>query len=104
MLYRYVLVVSLESSWTHFALEYGTQIALKSWWPLLSTWDDCGRNLGYWTEWNEVWFQKHLRGILDGTTQPLAASKWRDRLTGFKDACHLKANVEKFSLEFLESI
>jgi hypothetical protein len=83
---------------------HGGQIALKSWWPLPSTWDYAGCNWGRWTPWNEVWFQKRLREIQEGTGQPLSANVWRDRLNGSKAARTLKVETEKLSLEFLRSI
>jgi hypothetical protein len=81
------------------------QKAFKSWWPLSTTWNDvgCGSNWGRWTEQNEQWFQDRLRKIQDGTAQPLPANKWRDLLRGMKEVRHIKANVEKFSGEYLEA-
>jgi hypothetical protein len=80
-------------------------MALKSWWPLSTTWNDtgCGHNWGRWTECNEQWYQKRLQQIQDGTAEPLPASKWRDRLKGMKDSRILKTNIRKFSQEFLDT-
>ena len=91
--------------WRYSPPGYGTQMAVKSWWPLPTTWreGDCGVNLGYWTELNEEWYQRRLKDIQDGKAEPLPANKWRDRLRGLKESRTLKASIEKFSLEYLHN-
>jgi hypothetical protein len=77
-------------------------MAVKSWWPLPWTWDNCGENYGRWTDWNEHLFQKRLKEIQDGDG-PLTVSKWRDRLRSSKEARLLKKNFSVFSQNFLSS-
>jgi hypothetical protein len=71
---------------------------------LPSTWDYAGCNWGHWTAWNEVWFQNRLQDIQTGKTKPLAANVWRNRLTASKSVRSLKAQTEKLSRDFLDSI
>ena len=63
LLYRYIWVKQLQNPILTSSFSpsgYSTQVAVKSWWPLYTTWheSDCGVNLGYWTELNEEWYQK----------------------------------------------
>lgn len=81
----------------------GAQIAYKSWWPLMSTWNEVssGNNWGRWTDWNEDWYQKRHAAIRAGTAQPLTASKWHSLCKGMKDARLIKKNVETLSRQYL---
>jgi len=62
----------------------GVNLFLFSWWPLPSQWNKAsnGYNAGFWTDWNEVWYQKHLASILNGTAKPKSPNNWRDDLKG----------------------
>jgi hypothetical protein len=75
-------------------------MAVKSWWPLYSTWEGSGENYGRWTEWNEHLYQKRLKEIQEGA-EPLPANKWRDRLRGLKEARQVKKHIALFSKAFL---
>ena len=81
------------------------QFALKSWWPLTSTYEQlkCGENYGRWTDYNEAEYQKRLDEISRGA-QPLAAGVWRDYLRGHNWTRHLKQKSSKYSTEFFDSI
>jgi hypothetical protein len=78
------------------------QVAKKSWYPLPATWDAAGCNWGYWTDWNEVWYQKHIKSIQDGKFEPLPANKWFDKLKIWRLSKVLVENYEKLSQKFLD--
>ena len=78
----------------------GNQKAMKSWFPLSTTWDEAGENYGRWTPYNESWFQKRLRDIQSGIG-PLTASQWRDRLRGLNAVRRLRAGNEKVAQDIL---
>ena len=94
------------SSWntsTNFFEGKGDQKALKSWWPLQSTWEKETAlvNYGHWTDYNETWYQRRLRELREGrNVQPLAESEWRSRLRGnLKKAKSIRDNNLKFASE-----
>jgi hypothetical protein len=81
---------------------HGAQIAVKSWWPLQSTWMESDHNFGRWTASNELWYQGHRQKILAGKAQPITMTKWREQLR-MRDPRLIHKNVEKYSEEFLRS-
>jgi hypothetical protein len=69
----------------NFSEGKGDQTALKSWWPLQTTWEKEAAlaNHGYWTDYNETWYQRRLRELREGgSVQPLTESEWKSRLRG----------------------
>lgn len=82
---------------------YGDQIALKSWWPLQRTWekDNALANYGYWTEYNEGWYQKRMKQLKeDEHPQPLGEARWKDHLRGIMSrAKFIKDGNLKFASE-----
>jgi hypothetical protein len=81
----------------------GDQKALKSWWPLQSTWEKetTLANHGYWTDYNEIWYQRRSRELREGRdVQPLTESEWKSRLRGnLKMARRIRDNNLKFASE-----
>ncbi|KAF8056263.1 hypothetical protein FPV67DRAFT_1401732, partial [Lyophyllum atratum] len=80
------------------------QVAIKSWYPLPSTFDKCGENYGRWTSHSEEGFQRRTNEIHDGGEGgrgPLNASKWRDLMTGMRDVRYVNENLERWCAEFL---
>jgi hypothetical protein len=69
----------------------------------MSTWEEAGCNWGYWTEWNEEWYQRHTRNLRDGKAEPLPASKWYDKLKRWKGSRMIVSKNEKYSQAFLNS-
>ena len=80
-------------------------MALKSWWPLQATWEKETTldNHGYWTDYNETWYQRRLSELREGVNvQPLTESEWRSRLRGNLPkgkAKSLRENNLKFASE-----
>ena len=79
---------------------HGAQKAVKSWFPLSTTWDEAGENYRRWTPYNEVWFRNRRKDIESGAG-PLPASQWRDRLRGMKTVRQLTTNNRRFAEEFM---
>jgi len=67
-------------------------------------WEGTGRDLGYWTEDNENWYQRRVREIQEQNGQPRTSSEWRTllarelRIGQIKD---FKSHVASFNDEFL---
>ena len=87
----------------------GDQKALKSWWPLQTTWEKetTLANYGHWTDYNEIWYQRRLRELREGSNvQPLAESEWRSRLRGNMPKAKtnsIRDNNLKFAAEVVRS-
>ena len=79
----------------------GNQKAFKSWWPLQTTWekDSSLANYGYWTDYNEVWYQTRLKQLLTNDhVEPLTETVWKGRLRGsFKKGKPFRTNYLKFA-------
>jgi hypothetical protein len=79
----------------------GNQRAFKSWWPLQMTWekDSSLANYGYWTDYNETWYQTRLKQLTtDDHIEPLTETVWKDRLRGSSKRGKLvRANYLKFA-------
>ncbi|KAF8881268.1 hypothetical protein BD779DRAFT_1412930, partial [Infundibulicybe gibba] len=55
----------------------GSQMAQESWWPKYNTWKDSGADVGYWSSFNEVFFQNRLAAIRGKTASLRSAHDWR---------------------------
>ncbi|KAF8067832.1 hypothetical protein FPV67DRAFT_1415826 [Lyophyllum atratum] len=85
----------------------GSQPAVKSWYPLVSTFDKSGENYGRWTVYREEGFRRRTREINDATVDgasrgPLNFKKWRDLMRGMKDVRYLNDNLDDWCTKFLE--
>jgi hypothetical protein len=52
---------------------------------LQRTWekDNALANYGYWTDYNEGWYQKRLKQLQENENpQPLGEARWKDNLRG----------------------
>ncbi|KAF8073357.1 hypothetical protein FPV67DRAFT_1410562 [Lyophyllum atratum] len=87
----------------------GSQAAIKSWYPLVSTFDKSGENYGRWTVYREEGFRRRTKEINDtsvgeASRGPLNFKKWRDLMRGMKDVRHLNENMDRWCTEFLERL
>ncbi|EKM60209.1 uncharacterized protein PHACADRAFT_189344 [Phanerochaete carnosa HHB-10118-sp] len=72
------------------------------WWPKQSTWLTSGFNMGYWTSFNEYWFQKRLCDIRFGEATPRSAKQWKDALKLHKSlALNVVQKLESLSADCL---
>ncbi|KAI0673658.1 hypothetical protein C8Q78DRAFT_969006 [Trametes maxima] len=74
-----------------------------SWWPRPAQWKSSGLNMGYWTEFDEGWFQERLASIRGGSGTPLTSSLWKS-LKFHKGAIKLRYAVDKESAQFLSDV
>ncbi|KAG6849446.1 hypothetical protein H0H93_008472 [Arthromyces matolae] len=85
---------------------FGSQTALRSWFPSLTTFDVSGENYNRWNGQREDGFASRLLEIMDATRAansrgPLTASKWRDLMRGTKEQRVLKDKIESWSATFI---
>ena len=82
--------------------ESGKQTADVSWWPKAVTWENRTMDLGYWTPFAEVWFQRRLDRIRSHEAHPKTASVWKDDLKAAPSAKKLRLAVDTASTIFLK--
>ncbi|KAF8055372.1 hypothetical protein FPV67DRAFT_1680475 [Lyophyllum atratum] len=80
----------------------GTQLAARSWYPLVSTFEAGGEDYGRWNVYREDGFLMRLDeinnpGRPEGSRGPLTAKKWRDLMRGMKEMRLLKDNIQRLS-------
>ena len=46
---------------------YTDQTSTSSWFPLPSTWQFCGMNVGHWTPEADEWYLRHHKEAAEGT-------------------------------------
>ncbi|KAF8057991.1 hypothetical protein FPV67DRAFT_1676758 [Lyophyllum atratum] len=87
----------------------GSQPAIKSWYPLVSTFDKCGENYGRWTVYREEGFRRRTKeincidpSVAEASRGPLNFKKWRDLMRGMKDVRYLNENLDRWCTEFLD--
>ncbi|KZP32143.1 hypothetical protein FIBSPDRAFT_685009, partial [Athelia psychrophila] len=61
-----------------------TQVSHSSWWPKPNIWKGSGLDVGYWSPTCEVWYQKRLQAIHDGTATLRTATQWRSALLFYR--------------------
>ncbi|KAJ2929679.1 hypothetical protein H1R20_g7413, partial [Candolleomyces eurysporus] len=85
----------------------GKQTALKSWWPLTRYYEkpECGENYGHWTNRRENWYRGRLEAIEadDSKAQPLPYQQWKSQQHGPWPMRNFLDQVNKASLELLDS-
>jgi hypothetical protein len=79
------------------------QISIKSWWPLPEIFEKA-EDLGYWSSFNETWYQKRLDLIRKGKAVPLSKRAWREELRGRVEPTSLRINTETRSRACLERL
>ncbi|KAG6915610.1 hypothetical protein DXG01_010725 [Tephrocybe rancida] len=83
----------------------GAQTAMRSWFPLSSTFEAGGEDYRRWNDYREDDFQRRLAEISKPTSEsrgPLNAKKWRDLMRGTKDMRRLKDVIERWSENFIK--
>ncbi|KAG6913847.1 hypothetical protein DXG01_003935 [Tephrocybe rancida] len=83
----------------------GAQTAMRSWFPLSSTFEAGGEDYRRWNDYREDDFQRHLAEICKPTSEsrgPLNAKKWQDLMRGTKDMRQLKDVIERWSENFIK--
>ncbi|KAI0652707.1 hypothetical protein C8Q79DRAFT_997666 [Trametes meyenii] len=74
-----------------------------SWWPRPAQWKSSGLNMGYWTKFDEEWFQERLASIRRGTSTPMTASLWK-ALRFHKGSIRIRYAVDNESTKFLSDV
>ncbi|TCD60184.1 hypothetical protein EIP91_010608 [Steccherinum ochraceum] len=59
----------------------GDKPAHISWWPTPNCWSLNGLETGYWTPTAEIWFERRLNAIQNGSQPPQTAAKFRSSLS-----------------------
>ena len=85
----------------------GQQIRSVSWWPSPHIWNKSSSWLGWWSPWNESWYQRRIADILDLKQSPKNNQKWKhgdwsggsDKGIGRKVASF----VDEHSAQFLDA-
>ena len=80
--------------------ESGKQTADVSWWPKALAWENGTLDVGYWTPFAEVWFQKRLDRIRSHEAGPKTATEWKDSLKSALSAKSLRNAVQTASTNF----
>ncbi|KAI0685707.1 hypothetical protein BC835DRAFT_1289552, partial [Cytidiella melzeri] len=56
----------------------------RSLWPSVTTWENFGMNLNYWSTANEWFYIRHRALILAGQVQPRSVAEWKKSLASRK--------------------
>ncbi|KAM5530029.1 hypothetical protein V8D89_016305, partial [Ganoderma adspersum] len=56
------------------------QMQDSTWWPKQSQWLNSRMYTGFWTLWNEEWYQSHLRKVTLRAVYPLSSRLWKKQL------------------------
>jgi hypothetical protein len=79
----------------------GLQTSDQSWWPKHSAWEGSGADFGFWSASSEMWFQRRLTEIRNGTATLRTGKQWSNALSFHKATRHfIKAN-ESLAAQFL---
>ena len=79
------------------------QFVVKSWWPLVSTWNTNVYH-SWWTQYYDRLFEARIEDIKKGAAQPLSQSDWRKIIRGTGGAKRLIRNTSTQSLSFLSTV
>jgi len=79
------------------------QVSTKSWWPLPEVFEK-GEDLGYWSCFNETWYQERVEEIMSHRGKPLSKAEWRERVRGRTEVRKLRVNMETRSRTCLERL
>lgn len=79
------------------------QVSTKSWWPLPEVFEK-GEDLGYWSPFNELWYQERSNEIANQNGKPLSKAEWRVKLRGRVQVRNLRVNLETRSRTCLERL
>jgi hypothetical protein len=93
----------LHFSCNNFLIGEGTQHALKSWWPMDSTWNAHSSH-AHWNEMSEAFFDKRLQELEGGEPEPLTANSWRNRMRARAHIRRVNTFMRSSSAAFLESV
>ncbi|KAH6902725.1 hypothetical protein BKA70DRAFT_1111995 [Coprinopsis sp. MPI-PUGE-AT-0042] len=69
------------------------QVSTKSWWPLPEVFEK-GEDLGFWSPFNETWYQDRADEILNRNGKPLSKAEWREKVRGRAQVRSLRVNLE----------
>jgi hypothetical protein len=88
------------------AVGVGNQTAIKSWFPLATTFEGSGEDYGRWTPVNEKWFLDRVDAIKRQKKgwEPLPAGKWRDLMRGLNDGRQLKKQSLALAQDFVQNV
>ncbi|KAG6905969.1 hypothetical protein DXG01_016612 [Tephrocybe rancida] len=87
----------------------GLQLAMRSWFPSIATFEAGGEDYGRWNTYREDGFLKRLDEINNpahsvSSRGPMTANKWRDLVRGMRESRVLKDNIEKWSYDFIAAM
>ena len=81
----------------------GQQTEDASWWPKIGQWGRSGMYTGFWTPWNEQWFNTHRKAITEGKQGTHNSQEWKKQLQQFDDANKVGRYLLKASENFVDN-